>query len=99
MRSAGRSNQQDSVWRTSSMGQGDERLKGGMSPLLSRGVVRGHEAGDAGVKDWCIWLLVQAGQVQDRRGVSGTGLANAIIWVDCQAVEVGGLVSMMAWHR
>ena len=27
----------------------------------------------------------------------GTGLANAIIWVDRQAVEVGGLVSMMAW--
>ena len=27
----------------------------------------------------------------------GTGLANAIIWVDRHAVEVGGLVSMMAW--
>ena len=49
------------------------------------------------MKDRCIWLLVQVGQVQDRLVSCGTGLANAIIWVDRQAVEVGGLVSMMAW--
>ena len=77
-------------------GRGSIGLEGGIHHRFPGGVVRGHEAGGTGVKDRCIWLLVQVGQVQDRGGVLWYRLANAIIWVDRQAVEVGGLVSMMA---
>ena len=51
-------------------GRGTTGPKRGIQHRFSLGrVVWGHEAGDAGVKDRCIWLLVQVGQVQDRRRV------------------------------
>ena len=51
-------------------GRGSIGPEGGIHHRFPRGgVVRGHEAGGTGVKDRCIWLLVQVRQVQDRRGV------------------------------